>query len=283
MPEQRFGGALGSLLRIVSTVAGRVAPVDGRLRTRLSPLYGSMLYALSVGRGVSADLNGESFRLDPRFRWFLQPHYEAELAEFLRTRVRPGQCCLDIGAHVGVYALQIARWTAPGGRVIAFEPNPGTAAVLRRHVRMNGLEGRVRVEEMALGRLPGSTSLFGASGSGLSRLTAPNPEDPGAPSSIVSVLTVDSYCAAHDLDPDWILIDVEGFELDVLEGAAETIRRRGRALSIVVEMHPTIWPQPSWTRERAEALLQSIGRRAVAVGAQRDPLADYGAVMLECI
>jgi FkbM family methyltransferase len=279
--DQRFGGGLGALHRLASTAAGLLGSRDAPLRRALSPLYGHVLYALSRGRGVSSDLNGQTFYLDPRFRWFLQPDYEADLARVLRERMRPGQQVLDIGAHIGVYALQIARWTAPGGRVIAFEPNPGTAEVLRRHIRMNHLEAQVRVEAIAFGRRAGAGALFGVAGSGISRLSAPNPDDLQVrPATAVVVQTVDGYCAEHGVAPDWMLVDVEGYEFDVLAGALETIRRRGAALSIVVEIHPTLWPLAGWTRAAVDGLLTSIGRVPVPLTGQRDPLAEYGSIAL---
>jgi FkbM family methyltransferase len=281
-PDQRFGGSVGALHRVVKGLAGLIASRESPLRRTLSPLYGSLLYALSGGRGVAAELNGTSFRVDPRYRWFLQPHYEADLAQFLRARMRPGQCCLDIGAHIGVYALQVARWTAPGGRVIAFEPNPGTATVLRRHLRMNGLESVVRVEEIALGRVAGAVSLFGETGSGLTRMAAPNPDDAGAQHiAMVHVQTVDEYCAASTLEPDWMLIDVEGFEFDVLSGAMATILRRGPALSIVVEIHPTLWETTGWSIADVENLCAAIERRLVPLTGQQDALGQYGSILLE--
>src|SRR5207253_2157086 len=182
----------------------------------------------------------------------------------LRDRMRPGQICLDIGAHIGVYALQIARWTAPGGRVIAFEPNPGTASVLRRHLHMNALDDVVRVEGVALGRAPGAAALFGETGSGLTRMSSPNPVDGGAQQiATVPVSTVDAYCAAQSLHPDWMLIDVEGFEFDVLSGAVETIRGGGPGTSIVVEVHPGMWESTGWTRDAVSALMATLGRRIV--------------------
>ncbi|MDQ3346339.1 MAG: FkbM family methyltransferase [Acidobacteriota bacterium] len=281
MVEQRLGGLLGRVHRVVSTLAGGARRRHSPLRRRLSPIYGHLLHALSAGRGVRAEINGEAFRLDPRFRGFMQPDYEADLARMLRARMTAGQCCLDIGAHVGIYALQIARWTAPGGRLIAFEPNPGTAGVLRRHLRMNRLDHAVQVEEIALGARAGTSMLFGESGSGLSRLAAPNPEAPAAAGArAVAVSTVDAYCRTHALQPDWLLIDVEGFEFDVLAGATETIRARGRSLSIVLEIHPTLWPLTGWTASSAHALFASLGRRPVPLVGQLNALADYGSIEL---
>lgn len=284
MTERRFDGAVGRFHAVVLAVAELAGSPDAPVRKFFSRTYGSLLYGLTLGRGVVAKLNGASFHVDPRLRWFLHPEYEKDLAQFLRERIRPGDVCLDVGAHIGVYAMQIARWVGPRGRVIAFEPNPGTAPILRRHIRMNDLGGVVTVEETALGRAAGSASLFGVAGSGLSRLGAPNPSAvDGAPGAAVAVGTVDAYCANHGVDPDWMLIDVEGLEFEVLSGAADTIRRRGPRLSIVVEIHPTLWTLTPWTRADAEALLQSLGRRPVPLVGQQDVLGEYGSILLEPI
>ncbi len=281
MVEQRLGGAIGRIHRLASALAGGAGRRNSPLRRLLSPAYGQLLNVLTAGRGVSAEINGETFRLDPRFRGFIQPDYEADLARTLRARMKPGQTSLDIGAHVGVYALQIARWTSPGGTVVAFEPNAGTAAVLRRHLRLNGLDEVVRVEDLALGRQPGTSVFFGEPGSGLSRLATPNPDAPAAGARAeVTVATVDDYCRARRLRPDWMLVDVEGFEFDVLAGAADTIRAGGASLAVIVEIHPTLWPTTGWTADAVEQLCTSLGRRPVPLVGQRDPLRDYGSIEL---
>ena len=283
MTGPRGGGFGARIRRTVSAAAGRLAGRDTPIRRAVSPIYTRVLSALSGGRGVDADINGESFRIDPRHRVFVQPDYEADVARYLRESMRPGQCTLDIGAHIGIYALQIARWTAPGGRVIAFEPNPQTADILRRHLAMNGLESSVRVEQAALGRAPGASAFFGTAGSGTSRLGAPNPDAPesGLSEITVPLQTVDAYCVTHAVSPDWMLVDVEGYEFDVLSGARDTIARRQSALSIVAEIHPALWEMSGASRARAEALLASLGRTPRGLTGQRDPLAEYGVVVLE--
>ncbi len=276
--EQDFRGPIGMVHRSMMRAANTVGGPGSRVRRWASPLYANLLLALSGGAGVPGEINGATYRLDPRYRWRLWPDYEAALAEFLRARLRPGQCCADVGANIGIYVLQMARWTAPDGHVVAFEPNPATFDVLRRHIRMNGLDGRVTAVPSAVGRAAGSARLFDtAGGSGLSRLGAANPAVAAlATATEVPVLALDDYFAGRRA-PDWILVDVEGYEFDVLAGAAQTIR--GGA-SVVVEMHPHLWPGGAAARDEGERLLADLGRRAVAVGAERDPWAA-GAVILD--
>ena len=250
-------------------------------RRSLSGAYAHMLYGLSGGRGLDAEINGDIYRVDPRFRWRLWPEYEADIAAVLRARVRPGFCCMDIGANIGIYVLQMARWSAPDGRVIAFEPNPKTFEVLKRHVRMNDLDGRVTLVPMAAGRETGRARLYDVeAGSGLSRLNQANPATAGAVEATdVQLTTIDEYCRRVGVRPDLILIDVEGFEFDVLAGAVETIRRARP--QVFVELHPHMYPDGEASRAAGARLIADLGLRPVPVAdPRRDPWA-VGCVSLE--
>lgn len=280
--EQEFQGPYRRLHRAVMRLAGRLSGPETRWRRRLSPVYGWLLHAVSAGRGLPAEINGQQFRIDPRFRWRLWPDYEAELAGYLSNCVRPGDCCFDVGANVGIYALQMARWNGPHGRVVAFEPNPKSADVLKRHIRMNGLGRRVTTVPLAVGRQPETAALFDTqAGSGLSRLGRANPaivEPAGA--TEVRVTTIDDYCRDTGTLPDWIMVDVEGYEFDVLAGAAETIRTKRPAL--VVELHPHLWPDGDRTREAGARLLEDLGLRAVPLG-NTESAWSQGSVRLEYV
>jgi hypothetical protein len=93
--------------------------------------------------------------------------------------------------------------------------------------------------------------------SGESRLAAPGDRDEVQASSAslaslttVPVVTIDAFCARERIEPAFIKIDVEGWELAVLRGARETIRRRRGALALFVELHPSAWPVLGTGREQ---------------------------------
>ena len=269
----------------IHTVASKVSGALGRgswLVRRLRPTYEAVLNFSANGRGIRWEINGEFYRIDPRQRLRLWHDYDAPVAAFIRERIRPGAVCVDVGANIGVYVLQFARWAGEGGRVVAFEPNPGARMILQRHVGMNGLAGRVEVVPAAVGARSGAATLYASGADGMSRLGAPNDLIADSVSELkVPVVTLDDFCEERDLAPDWVLIDVEGFEIAALRGARRLMARRKGNLNVVVEMHPNVWDTADTTRAGAESLLEELGLRAVPLTGQTDALGEYGIVHLE--
>jgi FkbM family methyltransferase len=272
-------------MTLLQAAARKVSGGLGRqswLIRRLRPAYESLLDVSTKGHGIPWKINGVTYRVDPRYRHHLGQTYDAPVAAFIRERLRPGATCLDVGANVGVYVLQFAHWSGEGGRVIAFEPNPSALEVLQKHIQLNDLSGRVEVVPAAVGADCGSATMFVAGAEGMSRLGAPNELIADQVKEItVPVLTLDKLCAERDLKPDWLFMDIEGFEIAALKGGRKMIGARGADLNIVVEMHPNVWSSADTTRSEAEALLDELDLLPVALTGQSDPLGEYGLVYLE--
>ncbi len=264
-------------------LAKRVAESLGReswIIRALRPWYERALLVGSAGRGMRYDINGVTYRVDPRHRDRLGHEYDAPVATFLRAAVRPGATCVNVGANVGVYVLQFAHWSAPDGTVIAFEPNPAAARVLERHVAMNRLGDRVKIVQAAVGSAAGEAELFTAGVAGMGRLGTPNPQLERAGPMRVPVVTLDGSLGEMGVEPDWLFIDIEGFEIEALRGARGLIARRRADLGIVVEMHPESWADAGASREDVERLLSDLGLMARPLMGQRDPLGQHGVVRL---
>jgi FkbM family methyltransferase len=138
-----------------------------------------------------------------------------KLAHFV-SRIRPGATVWDVGANVGLYALPSARACGPAGRVFAFEPIPRNADCLRRHLALNTLQN-VEVVEAAVGRQTGRLRMV--EGSSPSECHV----DPAGALEVCAV-GLDQWRMARGAPvPALVKIDVEGAEVDVLEGAQETL------------------------------------------------------------
>ncbi len=272
-------------MNVLRTAARATADLLGRdsaLIRAFRPAYEAVLDLLHGHRGMPQTLNGrERFRVDPRHRHVFPEVYDPAVMAYLRARVRPGAVCLNVGAHVGIYALCLAEWAGTRGRVIAFEPNPETRRVLERHIALNAFGDRIIVEAAAIGDTSGIVTFIAAGEEGTSRLGAPGPATPGGHPISVPATTVDGYCADRHLTPDWITLDIEGWEMAALTGARATILARRAHLGLIVEMHPNAWADSGWSAARAEALFAELGLIPVPLTGQRDALREYGIVALE--
>jgi FkbM family methyltransferase len=164
--------------------------------------------------------------MSKHYRHEIEQTGEAELP-LLRDLVRPGDLTIDIGANLGVYAYELARLT---GRVLAFEPNPDLAKLLKA-VRPRG----AAIYQVALSDTDGEAELLVPTGHGAHGIaTLRRESDLGDAVERVSVPTrrLDTY-KLHGVR--FIKIDVEGFEEQVLEGAAETIARDHPILLVEIE------------------------------------------------
>ncbi|HEY8518941.1 MAG TPA: FkbM family methyltransferase [Gammaproteobacteria bacterium] len=170
--------------------------------------------------------------------------------------VPPGGTVIDVGAHIGYNAIYAAHRTGPSGRVIAVEPAPDNVAVLERNVAASGL-ANVRIEPVAAGRAAGVRDLYlrGA----VSAVNSLFPESCyGAVSGVARV----PVARVDDLSDEAALvkIDVEGGEIDVLEGMPRLLAQP--RLALVVEWHPGLQVRaghaadalPCWLLERGFGL-----------------------------
>lgn len=143
---------------------------------------------------------------------------------------------VDIGAHVGTSTIQALRrygFTS----ALAFEPEPENFRILRANLAANGLDAFVRVFNVALSNRVGSGELgIRDRGSATHRLLRGG--EPVPRTLRVPVTTFDSLAADGAVDPDeagLLWIDVEGSEVEVLEGARTLVER---SVPMVIEFNP---------------------------------------------
>ena len=179
------------------------------------------------------------------FKWFLRsvqqtlgfswsfliyyglPFHHQSLTRIYAPFIRPGDLCFDIGAHLGD---RIHAWSKLDARIIALEPHPGMIRWLRRWY---GKQPNVLLIEQAVGAQPEVATLW------ISRLTPSvstlsqkwlttvqhNRRFAGVrweEQVLVTVTTLDALIAQYGR-PAFCKIDVEGAELDVLQGLSQAL------------------------------------------------------------
>lgn len=251
----------------------------GRAVRIARPLYAAWLNAVYGRRGMPWRLNGEPLRIDPGVRHFIPQQNERPLFDYLRASIRPGEVVFDIGAFLGIYAMLEARWAGERGRVIAFEPSPFSFSVLARHLAMNGLgPNRVDARQAAVGASAGRQTLVAFDDEPYRNHLA---FDAASGRASVDVLTVDAVCRELGRPPDWIRMDVQGLEFDVLEGARETIGEARGRIKIVAETHPDQWVEAGIDSAQAHDRFAALGLRARAIPSTEPLFTQSGHVVLE--
>jgi FkbM family methyltransferase len=181
----------------------------------------------------------------------------------------PQDTVVDIGAHVGLFALRTAT-RAPGTRIIAVEPSPVAAAHLRRNVAASRRR-EVIVVEAACGAEPGRARLFSVGAQMMNTLYPGGQRAPRDGGVEVEVLTLDEIFARHDVRTCALLkLDCEGAEYGILLGASEETLARVR--DIVLEYHVGL--QGHRPEELVERLRAS-GFAVRTVPSPTDPIHGY--------
>jgi FkbM family methyltransferase len=161
-----------------------------------------------------------------------------------------GDVVVDVGAHIGWFATIAARQVGADGLVVAFEPYPANAAVLKDNLALNGARN-VRVLESALGSRPGTLRLQSGGDSGA--VTALEWVSEGQVE--VPVTRLDD--AVADVEAITLLkIDAEGWEANILHGGAETLRR---TRNVLIEINRPALAEAGTSPEEIFALLRDAG------------------------
>ena len=186
----------------------------------------------------------------------------------VRTLLSPGDIFVDGGANVGLFTLAAAARVGPMGRVLAFEPAPETAGMLRRNIALNSFHW-VRVLEAALGETAGARSFTAFSGdaAGFSSFV---PEDGGGGTTCeVRVLRLDDVIGRGELRAlRLIKLDLEGAEVAALAGAARVLRESDTDL--LIEVEPAHLARQGASDHQLLELLTSQGYRLFRATASGD-------------
>jgi FkbM family methyltransferase len=248
---------LSQLIRALTAFrsARSAVPILGTFQRWVRPLWYLTLGAL-YPRGAPTTLGGmQNVRLHPRLLSMRPEQYEPEVSTLLRRLAHRGATVVDIGAHVGLHTLLFSESVGTTGRVIAIEASPATATVLRSHIAWNQLTN-IEVVQAAMGDREGAIDFtFRSDPLDLGGFANSLAYDIGGVTQSIPMTTLDKVCA--DLTPDLIKIDVEGAELHVLRGGAETLKRAHPTL--VVAIHPEPMQMMGTTPSELVMFLEALG------------------------
>jgi FkbM family methyltransferase len=178
-----------------------------------------------------------------------------EAAAILARVPRPH--IVDVGAHVGFFGL-FALARHPAARLVAIEPDPANAALLRECIRRNGRNGQWELIRACASVNDGSSWLAHGRGERSHVAARPGPDTTEVP-------TVDLFRLLEGVA--WLKLDIEGAEWPLL--ADPRLAEAGPPL-IVLEYHAHLCPE-SDPRLAATSRLEELGYAIQASGATAEP------------
>ena len=244
--------------------------------------YEVLLEIVTLGRGLPRLVNDDlEIRVCPAHR-SVGGEYEVALYNQMKSSLKEGDIVLDVGAHVGIFSVMLARCVGMTGKVFAFEPSPASQKLFRRHMRLNEVDRQVELIPAAVGNRSGHAILHAWGSHVGNTLAARDPIAGGTGYKEVSVqvLTLDQFCKDRGILPKWVKVDTEGWELRVLQGA-KLLLGQGEAVNFAVEMHPYAWLGAGYNRLEFETFCKDFGIRVKPLTEQADPFEEYGNTIFE--
>jgi FkbM family methyltransferase len=188
---------------IIQSVLAAVWLREGTARRSWFGPYHGLVFGL---RGAGATRRGVFYRA-----------YEQNVTDWLGTAVKPGMTVYVVGAHVGIHVLYIAKLLRGQGRVVAFEGWPENYDVLKWNVSLNGQLGvEIVPVQQCVARQSGVIEMAKGSADGKHHIAGSG--EKSAETIQAQATSLDDFWSQDGDCPDLILMDIEGFELDALQG-----------------------------------------------------------------
>lgn len=147
--------------------------------------------------------------------------YEPYLKKQFAILINDGDCVLDVGANIGFHTMYFAELAGNTGKIFAFEPIPVNFLALKQNLSLNGF-GQITAEEIALGNETNTIKIH--IDPGLKNPGAYTLLSHGKANTYITCVKGDEYLDNKKIDHvDFIKIDVEGYEYEVLKGLKKTI------------------------------------------------------------
>src|SRR6266568_1583980 len=184
----------------------------------------------SMNREVSAMCGGVKFRLDlhddMQREIYFNVFARSELRQALKL-IPVGGTCLDIGANNGAFALQFARKVGETGLVHAFEPDPYVYPRLLVNSQLNSFENVLKCHQLAVSNVNGPLPFYESGRHHTGWGSLEKFKDIAEQTATVQSITLDDFLARERIQRvDFLKVDIEAYEPELLEGARDSLRNR---------------------------------------------------------
>jgi len=173
----------------------------------------------------------------------------------LEKIVTRGMNVIDIGANIGLFALLLAELVNSQGKIYAFEPNPKTESFLRKNIEYNHFNN-VEPFCKAVTNYSGTANLKVKGHAVGHYLTKKELSD--SEMITVDTITIDDFVTNENTKVDFIFMDAEGSEENIMKGMVKTLKNNPN-LEIITEFNPTALYLTGTSSESFLNLIESLG------------------------
>jgi FkbM family methyltransferase len=238
-----------------------------------------------------ATLAGVRFRYwvkdDVAEEWYVSEEHEMMIEDrVLAGLVKPGDRVLEVGCHQGFYLSFLGKLVGPRGFVLGVDINPENVMIAQSQLVLNGLTAWCEVLNRAASA--SAAEELGYTDSTNSMVVVLEEKKRGT----TQTTTVDKLCLDYG-DFDLLMVDVEGFEEEVLKGASGLLDRRRPKLA--VEIHSdnlqrygstlaSLASAGRFSHYAGTMILRSVDRnRVLPFEPEALPTMGISSVFLECV
>lgn len=231
-----------------------------RTKFLFKAIVSSIIRVLIFNKGIAKKIGSKKVILDCYFAFsdyesFGDGHNNGfnKLLEISQDK----RVVLDVGAHIGLCAIPLSSAIAAGGKVYAFEPSAANLRFLKRNIAYNDIDN-IEVSPYLVGSESNDAVAFHESrvASAMNSVVAYKTE------KLYKVvgkkqISLDDFCSQNNIIPEVIKIDVEGAEIDVLNGAKKILKRFKPA--IMLSVHPRHLSMMGCSVNELVALIKNLG------------------------
>lgn len=255
---------LGAIKDMQSWAASGEAKTSPAARARMNATYvgdGQVLAETSLGHLVVLAAGDRS--ITPHI--IRDGYFDIGMTKFFQHQLRPGMTYLDVGANMGIYAVIAASCVGRNGKIVAIEAIPRLAKMVSDNLTMNGFVTISTVLPVAAANTDGELTIYE-----FDRLQGGNTMLAGVAQSAADFYNVtatplqvrarrlsDMFAEGLFPRPDFIKIDVEGFEMEVLLGARTLLAEHKPSLAL--EWHPSFMLEAGLAERMYELLTVELG------------------------
>jgi len=175
---------------------------------------------------------------------------EERQTEIWRKMIKPEMNVLECGANLGYYALMEAAIVGSKGKVYAIEPIPENFRILKKNIELNNFGHIIEPYNLAVSDQEGNFDIAVTKNSNfatmlLDKNIVSNPIAKKLNQQIKEIIKIKTVRIDNFLkdkrDIDLIRMDIEGYEIKIIEGLINTIKKSKKPIKLFIELHPIVF------------------------------------------